>query len=118
MLDYGYLPPYEQHQAGKEKAPCKEVSDKQHRREHHKISPVKDAAVDTAFIFNYEGLERAPDNHAYQVAHIVKGSEKQKLMWSDDVGHIQNAENRIEAEPHQQHSHCRKVVFLHIFVHL
>ena len=118
MLYYGYLPSYEQHQTGEEKTPGKKVSDEQHRREHHKISPIKDAAVDAAFILYYKRLERAPDNHAYQVTHIVEGGKEQQLMWSNDVGHIQNAENRIEAEPYQQYTHSGKIIYLHIFVHL
>ena len=51
MLYYGYLPSYEKHQTGEEKTPGKKVSDEQHRGEHHKISPVKNAAVDAAFVF-------------------------------------------------------------------
>ena len=72
MFEQSNFPAKHNDQTGKEQAPGKKVSDKQHRGKHHEMSPVKNSAVDTAFIFNEETLKRAPDDDTDQIADIIK----------------------------------------------
>ena len=103
MFEQRDLPTQHQHNAGKEQAPGEEVADKQHRREHHKIAPVEDAAVDTAAVLDKIILERAPDDHADQVADIIKHRQQNQLFRLNDVHDIQRAKDRVDTQPDQQH---------------
>ncbi len=50
--------PMDQNNNGhKEQAPAEEVSDKQHRCKHHKVAPVINPAVHTAFVLHDKGLK-------------------------------------------------------------
>lgn len=62
------------HHRGEEQAPAEEIADKQHGCEHHEMSPVVDAAVDTAAIFHNKGLEGTEE----QNADIVTEKEKHR----------------------------------------
>ena len=96
MTEQSDFPAQHYNQAGKEKAPRQEVSDKQQRREHHKMSPVENAAVHTASVFHEEALERAPQNHADQVSHVVKKRQHYKFFGVDNAGHIKRPKNCVE----------------------
>ena len=103
MFEQRDLPAQHQRNAGKEQAPGEEVTDKQHRREHHKIAPVEDAAVDTAAVLDKIILERTPDDHADQVADIIKHRQQDQLFRLNDVHDIQRAKDRVDTQPDQQH---------------
>ena len=53
------FPMYQYNTRGKEQTPAEKVSDKQHGRKHHEMSPVINPAVHTAFIFHDKGLKGA-----------------------------------------------------------
>lgn len=96
MLNQGDFPPEHEHDARKEQTPREEVPYKKHRGKHHKIAPVKDSAVDAAAVLYDKALERAPDDHADQVAHIVKDRQENQFLRADNLKHIKNAENCVE----------------------
>ena len=100
MLDQCNFPTEHQHNAGKEQTPRKEVSDKQHRCEHHKISPVKDPAVHAAPVLDDVILERAPYDHADQIAHIVEQRQQDQFFRRDNVHNIKCSKDGIKTQPH------------------
>jgi len=66
--------PSNQYDNGHEKqAPCIKALYKQHRSEHHKMTPIKNPAIDATTIFHNKGLKGAPYEDAYQICHIKEG---------------------------------------------
>ena len=88
VLEQRDLPAQHQHNAGKEQAPGEEVADEQHRCEHHEIAPVEDAAVHAAAVLDDVILERTPDDHADQVADVIKYRQQDQFLRLDDVRNI------------------------------
>ena len=52
----------------KKQAPGKEIFDKKHWGKHHKISPVIDSAINTAFIMHHKGLKWTEKQYANIIA--------------------------------------------------
>ena len=95
----GDLPVDQDNQRGEEQAPAVEVLDEQHGREHHKMSPVIDPAVDAAFIFHNKGLEWAEEQNADVVTQEIKYCEHQQIAGLDHPGEIQQSEYGVEGHP-------------------
>lgn len=100
VLEQRDLPAQHQHNAGKEQTPGEEVADKQHRCEHHEIAPVEDAAVHAAAILDDVILERTPDDHADQVAHIIEQRQQDQLFRLDNVHNVKCPKDSIKTQPY------------------
>ena len=72
MLEQRNFPAKHNNNAGKKQAPCKEITNKQHRGKHHKMAPIKNPTIHATFILNKKTLKRTPNHDTDQVAHIVK----------------------------------------------
>ena len=82
--------PFNQHdQRSKEQTPAQEIRDKKHGREHHKMSPVINPAVDTAPILHDECLEGAEQQDANVIAEEIKYRQHKKIHGRDHFKQIQ-----------------------------
>ena len=59
---------YQNHQGCEKQAPAVKILNKKHRRKHHEMSPIINAAIDTALIFHKSHLERAKKQDANVIA--------------------------------------------------
>jgi hypothetical protein len=60
MVSVCNLPADKHNNRGEKQAPGEEVFNKEHRCEHHKVTPVKNSAIYAAAILHDEGLKRTP----------------------------------------------------------
>ena len=77
MLRIDDLPLDQYNQGFEKQTPAKKIPYKQHRCEHHKMSPVKNTAVDAAPVLHDQRLEWTVDQNTDVVAKEIKYSQHQ-----------------------------------------
>ena len=70
ILGINNFPMNQYHERYKKQAPAEEIFNKQHRCEHHKMSPVIDSAIHTASVLHNACLKRAKNNFTYLSTYI------------------------------------------------
>ncbi len=73
------LPSNQNDKRCKEKTPAEEIPYKQHRGEHHEMSPVIYSAIDAAFILHDICLERAIKYNANVITKKIKNGKHEKV---------------------------------------
>jgi hypothetical protein len=96
MSGINNFPMNQYHYRSKEQAPTKEISNKQHWCEHHKMSPIINSAIDTAFVFHNECLERTEKQNADVIAQKIKNSQHQQVRIINHMEQIQKAKDSIK----------------------
>ena len=102
-------------------APCEEGQDKEgcgvksadksERGEHHEMVPVENAAGGAAAGL-HQKPERAPDEHADEVADVEGHGAEEERDFTDAAGEVQSSEHTDERTP-QQHDLVRALSGLH-----
>jgi len=79
MFCINYFPLNQHNTRCKKQTPAVEISDKEHRGKHHKMSPVINTAIDAASVFHDKTLERTEKQNANVVAEEIKYRQHQKV---------------------------------------
>jgi len=75
-----------------------EAPQEQERREHHQMIPVEDAAGGTAAVAHHQA-ERAPDQHADQIADVEEDGDDEEHAVVDNSGMVYHADSCGEQCP-------------------
>lgn len=97
------LPVKHDNAGSEEKTPAEEIFDEEHRREHHKVSPVIDAAVDAAFVFHNKGLERTIEKDADVIGEEEEYRQHQQILRSQNADQVKDSEDRVEGKPSEKY---------------
>jgi len=81
MMQEYELPAQHHDQRCEKKTPGVEIAYEKQRCKHHKMTPVENAAVYTAFVFDDKTLERTPQHYTNKVADIEKGGYHDQLFF-------------------------------------
>ena len=80
--------------------------------------PVEDAAGGAAAVLQDQLPERAPKQHADQVAHIENNADPKQQVVGKDLQMAQKAQNRCKRRPHNKNCRSAEVHLLHSAPHL
>ena len=115
MKRKGKFPNGKNNKSSGAKAPGEKSGNKNKRREHHQVVPVKNAAGCAAAVFHKPNPEGTPEKHADKIAYIKSNGEEKKHVLSDDSGKIENSYNGAERKPCKTDFNSIAVAFFYVF---
>ena len=118
MLGVIQFPAQHDQQRHKEKAPGKEALDEHHRRVHHHMTPVIDAAIGTAAILHHKRLEGAPEELADKIGKEVEAGKQQQFRFADNIPGIEHGEHAVAQHPDDGNAPGGQILLLRIFEQL
>lgn len=115
MLWIDDLPAYQHNDWCKKQAPRKEILYEKHGSEHHEMSPVIDAAVDTAFVLHYFWAERAEEKDTYIITQEIESWQQQKFSFTNESEKIDKRPYSVDYQPYKHYFPCFLILILNIF---
>lgn len=88
MLKIDQFPAQQDEKRHKKQAPGEKTGDKEHGCVHHKMTPVEDAAVDTAAVIHNPALKRTEKENADQVTDIIKHGQQKEFGNPDPASDV------------------------------